>query len=937
MRRSFVFRDRLVRQGVVFLLRVAEIYNWWDVGTTLVPRICGGGSIRGSLSPWTGGWAFVGQVHEGHRVHPHDERPPADPQPARLGLCGLRDGLSTEVTKQVSNWKKIQILGTDEVKHCTHRRAGAMSSPSPVAAGSTGTGVMMTPPRPGVPSGGNATVMMSPTAILNTPVGAHLNNTPSGEVVPATPEGAVAAPRAPLSVLRPLFDPDAPESLVLCTAAESAALGKRKGHRGVAVVVDPFIARKLRPHQREGVRWMYRAIHGLDPVDDDTKTDEDSPEAIQTAVNHAGCLLADDMGLGKSLQSLALIWTMLKQGPHGKPTATRALLVCPASLVGSWGAEVNKWLGGVRAQAALAEGGAADEAFSKWVTGAPADTKSAFDRWPILVTSYETLRRLAPVARAARPEIMLCDEAHRLRNTTRESQTLAALRLVKAPMRVLLTGTPVQNNLDEYAAVMEFATPGLLGPQHEFHRKFTQPVRRGGEPNATAAEIADAKSVAHELAKLTKKRVLRREASINAAHLPNKTEIVVFCKPAQAQRTLYEEGARLVRDWTMTSGGGSTAAALCAIGLLRQLANSVDQAMGVGRLAALRALKGKGRKGKGEEEGDSEDETTTRVSKRARHGDASEDEDDVDEGDRTRGVSSDASTSDLKARLTAQIPKEFAGGVHGSGKLSVLRSILKSLCDAGEGERVVIVSGFAAALDLAGIVCGDLGIECDRLDGRTPPDARSALVKEFNAGRGGRAMLLSCVAGGAGLNLVGASRLVLFDTSWNPAHDRQAMARVWRDGQTRPVTIYRLLAAGTVEEKVFQRQLLKAAEATAAGVGDGGADGADFLVGESSGSGKFSRDELAGLVAFSSVATPVTLETVGWRDERASVDDVPLRAAVDADESAVTAVVRLAGDYSRARAIAAAEAAAARPRTKTGPKRLAFSDLLSKAKNRTAK
>ena len=134
-------------------------------------------------------------------------------------------------------------------------------------------------------------MMMSPTAILNTPVGAHLNNTPSGEVVPATPEGAVAAPRAPLSVLRPLFDPDAPESLVLCTAAESAALGKRKGHRGVAVVVDPFIARKLRPHQREGVRWMYRAIHGLDPVDDDTKTDEDSPEAIQTAVNHAGCLL----------------------------------------------------------------------------------------------------------------------------------------------------------------------------------------------------------------------------------------------------------------------------------------------------------------------------------------------------------------------------------------------------------------------------------------------------------------------------------------------------------------------------------------------------------------------------------------------------------------------------------------------------------------------
>ena len=198
-------------------------------------------------------------------------------------------------------------------------------------------------------------------------------------------------------------------------------------------------------------------------------------------------------------------------------------------------------------------------------------------------------------------------------------------------------------------------------------------------------------------------------------------------------------------------------------------------------------------------------------------------------------------------------------------------------------------------------------------------------------------MLLSCVAGGAGLNLVGASRLVLFDTSWNPAHDRQAMARVWRDGQTRPVTIYRLVAAGTVEEKVFQRQLLKRAEAEAAGVGDAGGDGGEFMRGDESVGGKFSRDELGALVAFSSAATPATLGAVGWRDARASVDDAPLRAALDEEASAVTAVVRLAGDDARAEALAAAEAAAARPRAKSGPKRLAFSELLSKAKQRGGK
>ena len=809
-------------------------------------------------------------------------------------------------------------------------------SPPPAARASEEANTMMTPPRGGAPSAGDASNLVSPTAILATPVGQGKSPSAAEEVVPATPED-VPLPQAPLSELRPLHDPNAPGALVLCTAAEALSLGK--GARGVAVVVDPFLARKLRPHQRQGVRWMYRAIHGFSPA----SLEGGAPPSPQVAINHAGCLLADDMGLGKSLQSLTLIWTMLRQGPHGAPTASRALLVCPASLVGNWAAEVSKWLGGVRAQAALAEGGGADEAYRCWAKGTPANTKSAFDKWPILVTSYETLRRLAPVAAAARPEIMVCDEAHRLRNAQRESQTLSALREVEAPMRVLLTGTPVQNNLDEYAAVMEFACPGLLGPPHEFHRRFTLPVRRGGEPGASAREVEEAKRAARALAELTQKRVLRREASVNAAHLPAKTEMIVFCKPAEAQRALYEEGARVVREWTRGGGGGSTAAALCAIGLLRQLANSVDQAMGVGRIAALKAKAGRRRDdddndddADAREDEDEEDETRSR--KRARWEEASEDGERIlDETDIALGESaasaSDPSTADLRRRLASRIPKAFAGGAEGSGKLGALRAIVKALRDAGEGERVVIVSGFSAALDLAGAVCADLGVRTDRLDGRTPPDARSALVEAFNAGRGGSALLLSCVAGGAGLNLVGASRLVLFDTSWNPAHDRQAMARVWRDGQTRPVTIYRLLAAGTVEEKVFQRQLLKRAEAEAAGVGDSGGDAGEFMRGNESGSGgKFSRDELGALVAFSSAATPATLGAVGWRDERASVDDPPLRAALDEEASSVTAVVRLAGDDMRAEALAAAEAAAARPRPKSGPKRLAFAELLSKAK-----
>ena len=767
----------------------------------------------------------------------------------------------------------------------------------------------------------DARAAMASPLPMSTPIATPSVTGGAAEIIPATPEDGIAptpppnhpAPppkRARVAPLKPLHDPNAPGALVMCTTEEATAMNAGPG---IAVVVDPFVAKKLRPHQREGVRWMWRVVHGFEPVGDGRRRDADP---------HLGCLLADDMGLGKSLQSLALIYTMLHQGPRGTPTAKRALLVCPASLVGAWGAECAKWLGGVRAQTALAEGGGTDaaDAYEKWARGPPPGGKSAFDRWPILVTSYETLRRFAPVAAAAKPDLMICDEAHRLRNAQQGSQTLAALRTVDAPRRVLLTGTPVQNDLDEYAAVMDFACPGLLGHMSDFHRKFTAVVRRGGEPDASASEIERAKVAAKELNALTSMRVLRREASVNAAHLPAKTEMIVFCSLTPTQRGLYEEGAKVVGEWV---GGEGTASALCAIGLLRQLANSVDQ--------ALVSTYGKAKDAeRAKEEEDAENDADE---------DGLSDGDGEDGRDEPRKDAADAAAeTDLRARLQKNVPPEYEGGIDGSGKLATLRALLRELTkmdgSRDGGERVVVVSGFSAALDAAAVVCRDLGLPADRLDGRVPPNARSGLVRDFNRGSGGRVMLLSCVAGGAGLNLVGASRLILFDTSWNPAHDRQAMARVWRDGQTRPVTIYRLLAAGTVEEKVFQRQLMKHKEATVAGVGG---EGIGAGAGNSSG-GKFTRDELRGLIAFSDASRPATLDAAGWEDGRADVNDPLLLAAMKEEGSVITAVVKLAGDGGRAKAVEEAKkAAAARPNAaRIGGKRLAFSDFLSKEKNRTA-
>jgi SNF2 family DNA or RNA helicase len=600
---------------------------------------------------------------------------------------------------------------------------------------------------------------------------------------------------------RALHDARATNALVFATEDECEAAVRRSLSNEASstsmrptgwvdgIVCDPFVATKLRPHQREGSKWMYRALHGLD----DDRGDS----------GRRGVVLADEMGLGKSLQVLAVLWTMLKQGPSGNPTCRRAVLVCPASLVGNWGDEFKKWLGGVRAQASLAEGNTESiaAAVDRWCSEPAGNSKSSFDKWPVLVMSYETARRFAGKVAAMKPELMVCDEAHRLRNAS-GSQTLSALRDIDAPMRILLTGTPIQNNLNEYAAVLDFAQPGLLGPLEDFQRSFTIPIQRQYEKGASKRDVEVGLEAAAELKRRTAGKILSRKASTNAAYLPPKLELLVLCQPTPTQRMAYEAGAKLVETWTSKDNSSSSgAAALCAIGILRQAANEVDQVL----------------------DGKAISQTTV------------EDDEENFENDRDANTVIQSSTvEELKRVMRDSLPSTYTGGVEGSAKFAVLENLLSALANREDTtERIVLVSGYSASLDTADMICKKIGLTTSRLDGTVAVDLRTSIVKNFNSGSGGRVMLLSVVAGGAGLNLVGANRLVLMDVSWNPAHDRQAMARIWRDGQTKPVTIYRLITSGTVEQKVFERQLSKEVLKNTVEVGYSGYDGDGFTTRES--------------------------------------------------------------------------------------------------------
>ncbi|KAF8970731.1 helicase [Entomortierella lignicola] len=421
---------------------------------------------------------------------------------------------------------------------------------------------------------------------------------------------------------------------------------KRKpGDEGlVDVVVDPLLGQHLRPHQKEGVRFLYECVMQMRDI------------------NGQGAILADEMGLGKTLQTITLLWTLLKQSPyHGEESSVvkRALVVCPASLIKNWQMEFKKWLGEERLRVFAVD---SKSTLTDFTLGKV---------YPIMIIGYEKLRIVQDELKSANFDIIICDEGHRLK--TANIKTAQAIRSLATKRRIILSGTPIQNDLCEFYSMIDFVNPGLFENYGTFKRVFEDPIVRSRQPDCSASE-----------------------ATIGLESIPHQ-----------------------LKDDSETQGLYSGVKSL---------------------------IQGSG--------------------------------DDM-------------------------------GHPAISGKLNFVNTLLKSIKD-NTSERVVLVSNFAQALDLLERICTQQNYGYFRLDGSTPTHKRQEYVDKFNAVSCKKyVFLLSAKSGGVGLNLIGASRLILFDIDWNPSVDLQAMARIHRDGQTKPVFIYRLLLSGTIEEKMYQRQLTK--------------------------------------------------------------------------------------------------------------------------------
>lgn len=433
---------------------------------------------------------------------------------------------------------------------------------------------------------------------------------------------------------------------------------------------------KLRPYQREGLTWLEHLRDlGL------------------------GGILADDMGLGKTLQTIAL----LSREKEARRIDRPCLIVTPTSLTGNWLRELGKFA--PHLQVATYTG--------------PKRKRVLEGRMDVLLTSYPLLVRDGELLAAREFHYVILDEAQAIKNPL--SLASIAARKLPARHRLLLSGTPVENNLTELWSLFDFVLPGLLGTRRDFQRRFQIPIEHDRDPDRI-----------DQLRNRVKPFVLRRLKESVAPELPPKTELIRAVELGRAQRELYESvriaadrdvrGALRTRGWE-----GAQIQILDALMKLRQICCDP-------RLVELEAA---------------------------------------------RPVSESA-----KATFFFEL----------------------TLRELSAGRRILVFSQFAKMLALLARGLHERQVKTLMLTGATKD--RMSLIEQFDRGEAD-VFLISLKAGGTGLNLVSADTVVHYDPWWNAAAQMQATDRAYRIGQTKPVFVYNLIAAGSVEERMLGLQAQK--------------------------------------------------------------------------------------------------------------------------------
>ncbi|XP_012279926.1 transcriptional regulator ATRX homolog isoform X2 [Orussus abietinus] len=605
------------------------------------------------------------------------------------------------------------------------------------------------------------------------------------------------------------------------------------------ISVHAELVKRLKPHQAQGIKFMWDACF-------------ESVKRLKDSTG-SGCILAHCMGLGKSFQVVTLTHTLLT---HEQTQIKTVMVVCPLNTVLNWVNEFKIWLEHVN-------GGDDINVFELTKMKKNFERKYELENWQrcggVLIIGYEMFRNLSSSGKKMRKsmqesilkclvdpgaDLVICDEGHLLKNE--DTALSKAMNKVKTLRRIVLTGTPLQNNLKEYHCMVHFVKPNLLGTKKEFMNRFVNPITNGQFDDSNEYDVKLMKKRAHVLHKMLEGSVQRFDYSVLMPFLPPKQEYVIFVRLTEVQVEMYQYYLNNLARRQRVAGGSLFAdfQELQRVWthpiVLKLNAEKVERANEKKRLEAS------------DSEGslrdfidDGDDSDTSSTSSGSAGSKSNDDVQLIDsEGEKkTRKRSTRANPAlepEPEPEENREEPSEWWSqfvqqkhfdDIRISSKLTLLFGILKE-CEQ-IGDKVLVFSQSLYSLTLieeflrriddetqndvkSELLEGhtgswSLGLDYFRLDGQTSADNRSIWCNIFNKPSNTRArlFLISTRAGGLGINLTAANRVIIFDASWNPSHDVQSIFRIYRFGQKKPCYIYRFLAHGTMEEKIYNRQVTK--------------------------------------------------------------------------------------------------------------------------------
>ncbi|XP_037353064.1 DNA excision repair protein ERCC-6-like isoform X2 [Talpa occidentalis] len=473
----------------------------------------------------------------------------------------------------------------------------------------------------------------------------------------------------------------------------------------------------IKRYQQTGVRWLWE-LH----------------------CQQAGGILGDEMGLGKTIQIIAFLAGLSYSKIRTRGSNYRfeglgpTVIVCPTTVMHQWVKEFHTWWPPFRV-AILHETGSYTHKKEKLIR----DIALCHG---ILITSYSYIRLMQDDMSRHDWHYVILDEGHKIRNPN--AAITLACKQFRTPHRIILSGSPMQNNLRELWSLFDFIFPGKLGTLPVFMEQFSVPITMGGYSNASPVQVKTAYKCACVLRDTINPYLLRRMKSDvkMSLSLPDKNEQVLFCRLTDEQHEVYQNFIDSKEVYGILNGDIQIFSGLVA---LRKICNHPDLFSG--------------------------------------------------------------GPKNIKGIPEDEIEEDQFGYWKRSGKMIVVESLLKIWHK--QGQRVLLFSQSRQMLDILEVFLRAQKYSYLKMDGTTTIASRQPLITRYNEDASVFVFLLTTRVGGIGVNLTGANRVIIYDPDWNPSTDTQARERAWRIGQKKQVTVYRLLTAGTIEEKIYHRQIFK--------------------------------------------------------------------------------------------------------------------------------